>query len=50
MFWSTTQVNNEGHEEEAYDGDDFDRGEDEFGLAIDGDGEDVEAYNDSKDD
>ena len=50
MTWSTSEINDQGEEEETDDRDDLDTGEDEFGLTIDCNGEDVETKDDSNDD
>ena len=48
--WSSSKIDDEGENDEAYDGDDFDTGKTEFGLSIDRDGEDVEADDKDNDD
>ena len=47
--WSTTHINNEGHNQESNDGDDLNTCEDELCLSIDLDGEDVQADNKNDD-
>lgn len=48
MAWSTTEVDNECHDQETNNSDDLDTSKHEFGLAIDLNGEDIKA--DHKDD
>jgi hypothetical protein len=50
VVWSTTEINDESHDQETDDCDDLDTGEDEFGFTIDGNGEDVEADDEDNDD
>ena len=45
MFWSATQVNNEGQDQETNDGDDLDTSKDKLGFSINLDSEDVQADN-----
>jgi hypothetical protein len=49
MFWPTTEINDEGHDEETNDGEDLDTCEDKFGLTVDGYGEDIQANNEHDD-
>lgn len=46
---TSAKVNAECHDQETDNGDDLDRGEQEFGFTIDGDGEDIQAHNEHKD-
>lgn len=50
LAWNTAEVDDEGEDEKADDGDDLDGGKDEFGFSIDGDGEDVETEDQNNDD
>ena len=43
MQWVSAEIDNEGHEQETDNGDELDGCEDELGLAINGDCEDVQA-------
>ena len=45
MLWSTSQVNNECHDQEANDGEDLDTGKHKFGFSIDLNRKDVQADN-----
>lgn len=49
VVWSTTQVNNEGHDQEANDGDDLDTRKNELGFSIDLNSEDIQADDQSND-
>jgi hypothetical protein len=50
VAWSTAEINNESHHQESDNGDNFHTGKDEFGLAINRDGENVETDNENDDD
>jgi hypothetical protein len=46
VLWSTTEINNESHDQKTNNCDDLDTGKDKLGFTIDGNGEDIEADND----
>lgn len=43
VFWSTTKIDNEGHDEKTNNCNDLDTGKDEFSFTIDLDGKDIQA-------
>ena len=49
MFRSTSQIDDDGEDEQANDGDEFNAGEAELSFTIDGDSEDVEGDDDADD-
>jgi hypothetical protein len=50
MLWSTTEINNECHDQETNDSKDLDTGKNELSLTINGHGEDVQADNENDND
>jgi hypothetical protein len=49
MVWSTTEINDESHNQKANDCDNLHTGEDKFGFTVNLDGEDIQADDDSDD-